>query len=404
VDIEIRGIAPDEDREFYAAAENAFGEVLGEELERLQRQFERERHLAAVEAGRIVGTAGSYTLSLSTPGASAAMAGVTIVAVLPTHRRRGVMTALMRRQLEDVRDRGEPLAGLWASESSIYGRFGYGVASLSADVRAERLRVDLRAAPQDDGSVHLAPRERALEEMPAIYDRGVERPGWITRPRPLWVEQAARADDDAGTDGPVFFALHETGGRTDGYAMYSVKTRWQDGSPDGTVTVRYLFGETPQAYAGIWRYVFGIDLMGTVQARLRPVDDPLLHMAADPRRISLRVSDGLYLRVIDVPAALAARRYATSGRLVIEVRDPFMGFAEGCFELNADPQGATCERTNAEPDLVMDVRDLGSIYLGGVSARSLAGAGRIRQEREGAVARAAAMFAAEAPPWCPYIF
>ena len=190
----------------------------------------------------------------------------------------------------------------------------------------------------------------------------------------------------------------------DGFATYRVKSEWADGLPGGTVRVNEVLADGPEAYAALWRFLFGIDLIRTVDAWSRPVDDPLFHMVTEPRRLKLRLADALYVRLVDVPEALQARRYASEGRVVLEVRDPFTGFAEGRFELEGGPDGAACRVTDAAPDLAIDVRDLGAIYLGGVSPRTLVAAGRITEDRPGAVALAAGMFATDPVPWCPYLF
>jgi predicted acetyltransferase len=407
MDIDIRPVTEAEDTAYFDATERAFGHRFpADELELARSITERDRTLAAFDGPDIVGTGGAFSLALTVPGGSELpMAGITSVGVLPSHRRRGVLTELMRRQLEDVRDRGEPLAGLWASEGAIYGRFGYGLACFDGRFEAERDRTVFPEAPPDPGRIALVEKDAALPAMRQVYDRlWPTRPGMLSRPDRVWTMHYADLEKWREGASAIFYALHETGGAVDGYATYRVKSDWSDGLPGGTVLVREVLAEGPDTYAALWRFLFGIDLIRTIDAWGRPPDEPLLHLVVEPRRLRFRLTDALYLRILDVPAALRARTYGAAGHLVLQVRDGFGGFGEGRFELEIGPDGSACTPTDAEPDLSMDVRDLAAIYLGGVAPRTLAAAGRISEERAGVLTTAGAMFGADPGPWCPYLF
>ena len=407
MDIDIRPIQPDEFDAFVKVDQNAFGDHPDPETTDLWRGVsELDRSLAAIDGDTIVGTTLIDTMSVTVPGGDAPMAGVTAVGVLPTHRRRGILSALMRRQLSDVRDRGEALAGLWASEGSIYGRFGYGLATLAGRMEADRDRVVFVSNPDDQGGkLRLVSKEEALAVLPALYDRvRLQRPGMVSRQANMW--GAAYADLERWREGAsaLFCTLHETAGTVDGMCSYRVKSEWTDGLPGGTVSIRHLFGETPAAYEALWRYVFGIDLIKKVEAWGRPSDEPLLHMVSEPRRLRFALTDALYIRVVDVPAALGSRTYGAEGSIVLDVRDAFCPWTEGTYELLGGPGGAECRPSSAEPHLRLDARDLGATYLGGTTFHQLAAAGRVSEERAGAIDAASRMFTADPPPWCPLEF
>jgi predicted acetyltransferase len=340
---------------------------------------------------------------VTVPGGVIPAAGVTMVGVLPSHRRRGLLTAMMRRQLDDVRDRGEPLALLWASESGIYGRFGYGVGAL-----ASRFRFDRGAAfegpPSTGGRISLMSKDAALAAFPPVYDQvRLGQPGMVDRPGGWWFARLADTQVHRGDFGRFFFAAHESD-RVDGYAVYRFEHHWPEGGPEGTVEVVELLATTPEAYAELWRFCLDLDLAARVEAWRRPPDDPILFMLADPRRARVRIQDSLWVRPVDVAAALAARRYAVKDRLRLEIRDPFCPWNEGRYELVGGPDGAECHRTDAYPDLELSAADLGAVYLGGMRWGPLARAGRVKERSPRAVRRADLMFGWDPAPWCPHVF
>jgi predicted acetyltransferase len=403
MDVEIRTIAPDEFETWMRAIETSFGGHLRpEDIENERKVIDPARCIAAMDGGDIVGCASSVIFEMTVPGGTAPTAGITGVGVVPTHRRRGVNTALMRRQLDDVREEGHALAALFASEGGIYGRFGYGLASFACVVDIETSRSAFIRGYEPDGRVRLLDRAAAKEPVLSVSERARhERPGAM-KMEPNWFDYEF-AEKHFGEERHFFFAIHETGNDVDGIAAYTVKHKWE-GVPQSEVEIYALDALNPQAYAQTWRFVFELDLMQKVSGWNRPIDEPLLHLLREPRRLNLRVKDGLWVRLVDLPAALSSRRYAASGRFVFEVRDAFCPWNEGRYELDAGSDGTSCRPTDDDADLVLTVNDLGAAFLGGSSFRQLARAGRVSEERAGALATADAMFAWDPPPWCPMFF
>ena len=373
-----------------------------DELERWTRIMPFERMQVAVTDGEIVGGAGAFSFELTVPGATMPCAGVTVVGVYPTHRRRGVLTEMMRAQLEDVRERGEPIAALWSSEERIYGRFGYGMASLQGEIRLERARAGFALAYEPVGRVRLVDAEQAKKLFPAVWDAArAVTPGMFARP-PAWWELRVVYDPKEWRNGsgPKQFVVHETDGNVDGYAFYRHQGEWEEGTPTGKLLVREVVACTPEATRELWRYLLDIDQVHSISSHLVPPDHPLFLLLAEPRRTKYRMGDGIWVRLVDVGAALSGRGYAADGRVVFDVRDTFCPCNEGPWKLE-DGEAA---RTEDEPDLRLDVTGLGSVFLGGFTFAELRRACRVEELREGAVARADAMFRTDVAPWCPEIF
>jgi predicted acetyltransferase len=331
---------------------------------------------------------------------------VTMVGVNPTHRRRGMLRQLMARQLDDVAAREEPIAILTASESSIYGRFGYGLASSHAVIEIDATRSTFRAGaePQAPGRTRLLEKSAASEPMQAAYERcRLQRAGAVNR-EPRWWELHLR-DRERWREGgsALFIAVHEDeAGAPDGYVSWRTKQGWSDsGLPRGTVVVQDLFGATADVEAELWRLTLDVDLATRVVAENRPVDDPIRWRLQDPRRSQTNViSDFLWLRVLDVPRALEGRGYDAAGQVVLDVHDPFRPGTGGRFLLDVDGKDVSCSRTDAEPDLSLAIDDLGAIYLGGVAPSTLAAAGRVRARAGEVLGRADDLFRTTPAPFC----
>jgi predicted acetyltransferase len=407
MDVELRAAAPEEFDTWALAVERAFGQQpKQEEIDLFRPTWESDRSLAVFEGPRIVATGAAFGTDLTVPGGTLPMAAVTAVGVAPTHRRRGLLTMMMRRQLDDVHDRGEPLAGLWASESIIYQRFGYGLAVSMANLEIDRQRTAFLPPFKDEGRVTLVEKQDALRLFPPVLDRVTAgQPGMWQRSQGWW--ELIVADLESWRDGAsaLFFAAHESpSGAVDGYVNYRIKQDWNEQGPGNELRVRELTAENDQAYAALWRFCFDLDLVGKIDAWARRPDEPVRYLLADPRRLVMKIIDSLWIRVVDVPAALAGRRYSVEGRLTFEVRDGFCPWTEGRYELEGGPDGASCRPTDDEPDLILDARDLGAIYLGGTAPTVLTRAGRILEATEGAARRADLMFAWDPGPWCPTVF
>ncbi|MFP3991347.1 GNAT family N-acetyltransferase [Streptomyces sp. E11-3] len=408
--IDVRVLDPGDWDAWFGNLELAFG-GLREDVE--NRAFDErstvfERSLVAWDGAEIVAGAGSFPFRLAVPGgALVPSAGVTMVGVKPTHRRRGLLSTLMRRQLDDVRALGEPLAILTASEPAIYGRFGYGAATqqLMAEIETSRVRLSVPEGT-DDVRLRLVPPGEALQACEAVYARLVTgRPGMLARVAP-W-EQRVLIDpaEDRNGSSPLQCLVAERGGEVVGYARFHVKPDWTwTSTHEGSVLLRDLDALDPAAYAALLRYLLDLDLTSTIRLRNRPVDDAWQQMVSDVRRCNVQVRDSLYVRLVDVGAALEARTYQTPVDVVFDVEDAFCPWNTGRWRLTGDAKGASCERTEDAADVALSVRELGAAYLGGVSLLSLAAAGRVRELRDGAVAEASVAFGAAVAPWLPHGF
>jgi predicted acetyltransferase len=329
--------------------------------------------------------------------------GLTAIAVLPTFRRRGILRAIIARHFDEVEARGEPVSALLASESTIYGRYGYGTATVSADLEIDTAHGAFLRPPAGTGRLRLLDQDELLEVVPAFYDRARRaQPGELSRNR-LWWERYAR-DPEWSRDGasPHQDVVYESEpGQVDGWASYRVQQgRWPDGLPNHVAKVRQLLALTPEAGAALWRHCLDLDLASTVRLLTRPVDDPLSWYLRDHRRLrTVELADHLWIRLLDLPAAMEARRYAAEGRLVLEVTDALRPGNQGRWLLEGGPDGASCRRTREQPDLALDVAELGGAYLGGTSLATLGRAGRVHEQVPGALVRADAMLASDPPPW-----
>ena len=398
-------VRPCRDRDEFARADYAIGQFFAgpsdeERLDRVLQFLDLDRLHAAFDGGEVVGGAGAFTFDLTVPGGSLPCAGVTFVGVYPTHRRRGVLRAMMEAQLVDVHERGEPLAALWASEETIYGRFGYGLSSWSGEMTIPRVWSAFAQPLERRGQVRFVTPEEGADLFPPVWEAlRRERPGVISRTDAWWRLRQLRIPDQEKANPRRFVAL-ELDGSTQAYAIYRTNLSFDAGVSTGTLEVQEAIGATAHATAEIWRYLLDVDWMETIVVRILPLDHPLLLLLATPRRTRFRVGDALWTRLVDVGAALSGRAYAGDGAVVFDVRDAACPWNEGRWRV-ADGEAA---RTDAEPDLALDVSALGSAYLGAVSFGELRSAGRLEELHDGAVQRADALFAWRPLPWCPEIF
>jgi predicted acetyltransferase len=381
--------------------EAAFGSEPDEAaFERARKTMPPDRALVALDGARVVGVAASWPYTLTIPGGELGCGGVTWVGVLPTHRRRGVASGLMRSQIEDLHERGEPLAALWASESLIYGRFGYGMSAPVYEMDALKARFAFRDDPGPVGSMRLIGRDEAAELFPPVYERvRAIRTGMTSRSSVWWYEQRLYVGPGPSGTGPRFFAVLEIDGVVEGYAIYRLRSEWDGGIPNGSVLAIEALGTSRAATREVWRFLFGIDLTERVVANTLDPAAGLFLGVEDPRRLRLKLGDGLWLRLIDVDAALRARLWGSGGSVVVEVRDALCPWNAGRYRI-----GEEAGRTDAEPELVLDTRDLASAFLGGMDVHALAAAGRIEERATGSVARAADLLRTTSPPFCPEVF
>jgi predicted acetyltransferase len=405
VDVDIRPCASaDEVKRAVAPITNYFGRSApNEELaERLIRVLPAERVYAAWEDGHVVGGLGSFPFQLTVPGGRVPAAGVTIAGVLPTHRRRGILRAMMRALLDVAHADGEPVAYLWATEATIYGRFGFGVASFVAEIDLARERSAFHTPFLAAGQVRLVPPGAAEEIVAPIYQQAAaETPGMFARSSAWW-QARILADPELrrGASGDLQCAVLDHAGRPAAYALYRINPAFQRSIQTGSVEVVEAIADSPEATSGIWRYLLDIDWMARVKADLLPVDHPLLLLMAEPRRLGFSLHDGLWVRLVDVKTAMSARSYQSRGSLVVDVIDKFCAWNAGCWRVGSDG----VERTDDAPGLRCDVSALGSVYLGGFTWSQLARALRVQELLPGAIAHADTIFQSGRAPWCPEIF
>ncbi len=360
-----------------------FHEDYSGDLQQLEAEvFEVDRSLIADDAGLVAGHTVAYTRDLTVPGAVVPAAHVSCVGVLPTHRRQGILTRMMHRQLREIAGAGrESLAVLWATETSIYPRFGYGPAASRLVLNVMNREVRLPAPPAEpSGRLRMVDPAGALADLTKVYEQlRPSRVGWSNRDDRWW--RYVLADPKDHRDGATrqYAVVHEGPDGPTGYALWRVKQGWTGHGPNGEVSVREVAATDPETYQALWRFLLGIDLARSVTYRLAALDEPLLHLADEPRRLGPALADALFIRVVDVPRALAARRYATAVDVVIEVTDPILAENTGRWRLTGGPDGASCARTDDPADLACSVTELGAAYLGATSFAALAAAGRVRQ-------------------------
>jgi predicted acetyltransferase len=355
--------------------------------------YEPERALLARRAGEIVGTAAILTRQLGVPGSVVPAAHVTFVSVVPTARRQGILTLFMRRQFEDIRAAGEPIAVLWASEGRIYQRFGYGLAARKLGLTIEARELSFTVPAGGTGRLREGTPTELRDDLVKIYDEAYAlRPGWSERGPRHWDYRLSDLEQWRRGATSLRAVIHEGDQGTDGYALWRVGRNWTDNGPNGEVRILELVTTSPEAYTALWRFLLDVDLTRSVTHWSVAEDEPLTYMVNEPRRMGAKLTDALWVRVLDVAKALAARRYATDISTVIEVTDAQVPANSGRYRLQGSLSSATCESTVDQPELACDIRALGAAYLGGASLVSLAAAGLVRELAPGALYRASAAF------------
>ncbi|GAA0477951.1 UPF0256 protein [Actinoplanes capillaceus] len=343
--------------------------------------LELDRSLVADDAGQVVGHIDAYTRDLTVPGAVVPAAHVSGAGVVPTHRRRGLLNRMMRRQLTEIADAGrEPIAVLWASETSIYPRYGYGPASSRLAFTIMNREVRLTVPPAEPaGRLRMAEPTGLLADLAKVYEQlRPDRPGWSSRDDRWW--RYVLTDLEAHRDGATkrYAVVHDGPDGPTGYALWRVKNGWNSHGPDCEVQVREVVATDPETYQALWRFLLSIDLCRSVTFRLGAVDEPLRYLVDEPRRLGPAVLDALWVRLVDVPAALAARRYAAPVDVVLDVTDPILERNTGRWRLTGGPDGAVCVPTTDPADVTCSVTDLGAVYLGGTPLSALVASGRVR--------------------------
>ena len=354
--------------------------------------FEATRSVVVDVGPELVAHAGVYTRRLAVPGAILPAAHVALVAVAPAYRRRGLLSQLMRRQLDDLREAGqEAVSVLWASEGRIYHRYGYGLAAQRLSLQADLREICPPDPPTHGYRMREADPQQALPAIRAIYEeQWSRRVGWSSRTEAWWHRIIADPEDGRAT--PLRALLAEGTGGAEGYALWWARGAWDEDSPAGTVEVCELLAQRPEAWRSLWRFLLSVDLTRKLRYGMAALDDPVVHLVDEPRRLGAGLADALWIRLIDLPVALSARRYLCPINVVLDVRDPLLPGNSRRWRLAADLAGACCAPTRAGADLAVDVRDLGAAYLGGTRLTALAAAGRVTERRDGALAAASAAF------------
>ncbi|MFC3999232.1 GNAT family N-acetyltransferase [Nocardiopsis sediminis] len=375
---------------------------------RVRARTELDRTIGVFDGTRLVGTATAFSFTMTMPGGPRAVAGVSAVTVWPTHRRRGILSALMRHQLADIRDRGERVAALFASEGGIYQRFGYGPASrtVAVDIATHeaRLRPDI---PRDPAlRLRLSTPEESRKELAAVHSAAArQRVGEFQRDDAWWDHLLHDSPETRDGFGAFRCALAEDDAGPLGYVLYRTRQRWDDyGVADSPLRISEMYATAPAASALLWEHVLGEDLVSSVTTHMTPPDDPVYHLLADRYRARTRLSDNLWLRLVDVPGALEDRSYVAPVETVIEVADRHCPWNAGRWRLSADHTAARCAPTDAAPDIRLDVAHLGSAYLGDQTLGSYLAAGAIAEDTPGAVERLDAALSRPTRAHCGVIF
>ncbi|MGW6281866.1 GNAT family N-acetyltransferase [Kribbella sp. NPDC055071] len=356
-----------------------------------QRMFEPERALVATDDGEVIGTARAITRDLSVPGAVVPAAHVTGVGVRPTHRRRGVMSGLITRQLREV---PEAIAILWASEPAIYGRFGYGAAAQGVSYDVDLHRVVPHPVESRPGEFGLLTAEAAVKELaPLLRALQERRPGVSGRSELEWQAHLEDKKEDREGRTPREILVHrDESGAIDGYALWRGKPTWDSAGPASEVALEELVALEPTAYKALWHYLLTMDLAAKLEFGFAALDEPVQQLVANPAALNRRVNESLWLRVTDVVRALEQRRYAVPLDVVLEVRDDLMPANAGRFRLTADRASAQCSATADPADLSLSVHELGAVYLGGRALAEFAASGRVVEHTAGALGTASAAF------------
>jgi predicted acetyltransferase len=403
--VHIRPISADEIEAFLGTASVSFGfDATPEAIARFRDVFELERMRAAVDGEQIVATFGALTTRITVPGNVLPLAATTVVTVLPTHRRQGVFRRMMTEHLTELHQNKEPLAALWASESSIYGRFGYGPACEKVVAKLDKPYARLQEPVDIAGTMRIVEQVESQELFPAIYEAvAPSRPGMFARSEHWWKHHVLRDPEYLRRGGTAHRrVLHTRDGRNVGYAIY--RTRADAARGGSEVQVIELIGRDEAAEKSLWQFLFGIDLSTAIDHWNLPIDDPLRWWLEQPRRLERKIEDGIWLRVIDVQTALAGRRYSCAGSLVLGISDEHCPWNTGTWQLDVDGDGVgRCRQANAAAELQLTPYALGMTYLGGHRFATLARSGLVTGSAE-AIHRADALFACDPLPYCPDFF
>ena len=405
--LDFRSVTDEERTAYFNAVARGFGSDPPEDdqaaIDRFWALMPLERSVAAFDGDDIVGTLGDFPLKLTVPGgAQIPMAGTTEVTVRPTHRRRGILREMMQRHLAMAAERGEAVAGLWASEAAIYGRFGFGMATELHEVELDSRLVEFPPVADDLRTEMIDPADLIEVAGPFWSSVAPRWAGFVDRGEPRWLDIMADPPWFRGGATKSRSVVVRRGEAVVGYAAYRQSRKWESSVPTGTVQVQALVAADIDAHRALWHHVTHIDLFPMVEFWDAPVDDPIVWETSNPRIVKRIMTDGLYLRILDVVAALQARSYETDGEIVIGIEDD-LGYAAGVYQLAVSAGAATVTKTNETPEVSCSTRELGALYLGRVGTPAFQQSGGIRGTNA-AIRRCGQLFATLQAPWCPEMF
>lgn len=406
-EIVLRNPTEEEFPRFIAPLSIAFNQEVSEAaIENDRRTIELDRFLGALEGDAIVGCGGAYSLTLTVPGGDVGAAGITAVGVLPSHRRRGILRQMMTWLFAQAHERGEPVAILWASEAAIYQRFGFGPGTLQTNLDMIKDKIRFTRSVDPPGRIRIVDLDEAVKRFASVYEQvRMSTPGAVSRTEARWrYETLADAEWMRYGNGAKVLALHETDGVADGYVVYRTRGDWDQSGPKGVITVLEVCTIDPAVEQALWQWIVGIDLIGTIRAWRAPAPHPLQLLVTEPRRLGTTLTDGTWLRIIDLPVALEARSYRGAGTLVFDLTDEYCPSNAGRWRLTVAGDGSAGNAAVAAvppyvaPDLTLDISDVAAIYLGAYRVSDLARAGRVRECRPGGVAAADDLFTTDRTP------
>jgi predicted acetyltransferase len=409
VTIEIRRVRDDELPGFVETMSTAFLERpdVDKVTEQVRPLWDLERTWAAFDEGRMCGTFRSFATELTVPGGTQLPAGgVSAVTVLPPHRRRGILRAMVAAEHGAMRERGEAVGLLYASEYPIYGRFGYGPACQESAWTLDVKATSFHGSPAGTSEIVKASPDAAAEMKGVFEAWRVRQAGEIRRRDYKWEYDLGLRESVWGPTWKGFVAIHrnETGS-ADAYARYHVEEKWEQRQPRNTMIVDELHALTDNAYASTWRFLAGIDWVARIKAERRSPAERLPWLLTNARAADMsEVGDGMWVRLFDVPRALEARTYEREGQLVLEVVDEEAPEGRSRLQLDASPTGTTCKPTERSPDLTLDVAALSTAYMGGVRLRDAVASSSVDEHRAGALSEVDALLRMRDEPWSSTFF
>lgn len=401
---DIRPITADEVFAFRSAVTLGFGQdAKPDDDARFLSLLPLERTVAVFDGADIVGNLGDFPLQLTVPGgAQLAMAGMTMVGVRATHTRQGILRSMVNHYLDKAVERGEPVCGLWSSEPGIYGRFGFGLATESHYIKIDTRHLHMNP-PSDSIQVSMIEADEIPTLVAPFWSRmATQRSGFLERSDARWQDLIRDPEHRREGGSASRHIVAKRDGNVVGYLAYRQMNKWDGFVADGSINVLGLVGEDIDAHRALWYYATNVDLFPNVSFWDAPTDDPLAYEVSNSRSVHRKLTDALYVRILDVTSALSARTYEADDDLVVEITDQ-LGYADGTFKVSVRGGAAEVSESTDSPDVSIGVRELSAMYLGRVCADLSARSGLITGDEQ-AIRRLGQLFATARAPWCPEMF